>query len=123
MQTILLVDDDVSLVQALKRSLEARGYAVTLAHDGAEAQKRFAEKDFDVVVTDLVMPDCDGIELITELGIKAPGQKVIAISGGGKIPPDIYLKLAKNLGAVKTLQKPFSRDELIAAIEELGQKV
>ena len=80
-----------------------------------------SEEKIDLVITDLIMPEKEGIETINELRLDFPDIKIIAISGGGNIGADNYLSLAKNLGADMTLSKPFTRDDLTKAVNNLFQ--
>jgi CheY-like chemotaxis protein len=73
----------------------------------------------DVVITDILMPDTDGVEFITALHREQPDLPIIAISGGGKCPPELYLASSLHLGARRTLSKPFRRDELLDAVNSL----
>jgi DNA-binding NarL/FixJ family response regulator len=82
---------------------------------GAEGAGRAAQ--IDVVITDLLMPERDGLEFITEVRKKFPEVKIIAMSGGGHIARDSYLRIAKNFGAHVLLEKPFSQSGVLGAIE------
>ncbi len=119
MQTasILLVEDERSLAEVLERTLESAGYHVTWAKDGKEALRVYDSKKFDIVLTDLIMPEKDGLELIPELRRINPAIKIIAMSGGGLGTPNSYLSVAQRFGAVQRLAKPFSSDELFAVID------
>lgn len=99
--------------------LEAAGYEVSVAQDGVEAPKIMAAKPIDLVITDLLMPERDGLEFITELRKKYPNVKIIAMSGGGHVARDSYLRIAKNFGAHCLLEKPFSQAAVLAAIESV----
>lgn len=120
MAGILLVEDDNDLRDLLKRTLEKRGnHLVIDASNGKEALFKFKTLLVDVVITDLVMPDLDGIGLIMELRKVKPNIKIIAISGGGKVGPSNYLNIAKTLGADAIFTKPFSMKSIIDKVEEL----
>ncbi len=118
MKTILLVDDDDLLAEMLLKSLRHYGYAVIRARNGTEALELYQPQKVDLVLTDLIMPDMEGVELIVALRKLNPGVKAIAMSGGGRNQPEAYLKIAKHVGAVKTLAKPFDLDELQVALKE-----
>jgi DNA-binding NarL/FixJ family response regulator len=77
-----------------------------------------AEHVPDIVITDLVMPEKEGMETIVEVRKRWPGVRVVAISGGGYMSASAYLTMASRLGAVKTLSKPFSNRELMAAVDD-----
>ena len=78
-----------------------------------------ANNDFDIIITDLVMPEKEGIETIMELSRTAPNIKIIAMSGGGRVNATDYLTIARRVGASDTLAKPFSGDELLAAVSRV----
>jgi DNA-binding NtrC family response regulator len=122
MSYILVVDDDTNFRQMLAQTLERAGYRVVEAEDGNVAIKACEVEVPGLVITDIIMPEKEGLETIQELRAKYPEVNIIAMSGGGRISPDSYLPLAKGLGAVKTLQKPFRREEVIKAVQELFPK-
>lgn len=103
----------------LRQMLEFEGYTVVDACDGSKAIELYRTIRPDLVITDLIMPDKEGIEMIVELRKNFPGLKVIAISGGGRTKPESYLNVASVLGAQRTFAKPFRRSEMLAAIKEL----
>jgi CheY-like chemotaxis protein len=117
MPRILLVDDDESFRPMLQATLERFGHEVTAAKNGNEAIARYRERPADLVITDLVMPDKEGVETIRELRRETPPARIIAMSGGGRNNPSVYLTLASQLGAARLLAKPFSHAELLDAIE------
>ncbi|HNX00143.1 MAG TPA: response regulator [Candidatus Cloacimonadota bacterium] len=119
MSYILVVDDDTNFRQMLCQTLERAGYRVVEAEDGNVAIKACETEVPGLVITDIIMPEKEGLETIQEIRAKYPEVNIIAMSGGGRISPDSYLPLAKGLGAVKTLQKPFRREEVIKAVQEL----
>ena len=118
-QSILVIDDDETIREILRAILEREGYRVLEAQDGNEGLKKFTETPTDLVITDLIMPGKEGIETIRDLRRKFPGVKIIAVSGGGRIGPESYLKMAKGVGALRTLSKPFDRTVLLKAVEEV----
>jgi CheY-like chemotaxis protein len=119
MERILVIDDDVQVLNVLHNALVREGYEVLKASNGKEGIKLYREDPFDLVITDLIMPEKEGIETIQELKNKFPEIKIIAISGGGRIGPEEYLPMAKMFGAQRTLAKPFGRNELVRAVKEL----
>lgn len=119
MARVLVVDDELQLREVLKEVLEDSGHKVILAEDGNKGLKLFTEQPFDLVITDLIMPDKEGLEFITEILKNRPETKIIAISGGGMVGPADYLKTAEMLGARMSLEKPFSTHDLIAGVERL----
>lgn len=119
MAKILLVDDDLQFQQMLKQYLERSGLEVVTAENGAEAIKIFEKNRFDLVITDIIMPEKEGVETIIELKKEQPDLKIIAISGGGKIDATDYLAYAERFGANCTFSKPIDRDHFIAKVKEL----
>lgn len=113
---ILLVDDDASFRDAQARLLRSRGYAVFEAPDGKEAERLFLRNHPDLIITDMSMPGRDGLETIRCLGEIDPLVPVIAMSGSGRLIRGDYLAFAHYLGAVRTLEKPFAFEELLAAV-------
>jgi CheY-like chemotaxis protein len=122
MAGILIVEDDNDLREMLKTSLLAKKYTVLEASNGKEALLRFKPLSTDMVITDLIMPDEDGLKVIMKFKEIKPSIKIIAISGGGKAGPGNYLNLAKALGADEIFSKPFSVNELIKKIDDLLDK-
>lgn len=119
MQRILVIDDEPQLRAVLKRFLEIEGYEVEVAADGREALRIYAGQPADLVITDLIMPEKEGIETIRELKDSYPTVKIIAMSGGGRLGPETYLTLARKLGAHRTFTKPFELKALGDAVREL----
>jgi len=119
MPGILIVEDDKSIREMLKLSLLRNNYTVIEAENGKDAIVHFKPLLTDLVVTDLIMPEEDGLKVIIKLKELKPSIKIIAISGGGKAGPASYLNLAKALGADAIYTKPFSINDLVAKIEEL----
>jgi CheY-like chemotaxis protein len=121
MAGILIVEDDSDMREMLKVTLLRRKYSVQEASNGKEAISKFKPSLTDIVITDLIMPDEDGLKVIMKLKEIKPDIKIIAISGGGKAGPGNYLNLARALGADFVLPKPFSINDLISKIEFLIQ--
>jgi DNA-binding response OmpR family regulator len=119
MARILIIDDDAQVLEMLRHTLERQGYEVIGASNGKEGLRLYREKPADVIITDLIMPEKEGIETIMELRRDFPQVKIIAISGGGRIGPEGYLKIAKKLGAMYTFTKPVPREELLGVVREL----
>ncbi|MDM8522256.1 response regulator [Desulfococcaceae bacterium HSG8] len=120
MPLILVIDDDPQIREVLKKLLETSGYDVVAAADGGEGVKLFYEKSPDLIITDIIMPEKEGIEIIRDLKKKNPEIKIIAMSGGGKyVDSDMCLTVAKKLGAKYVFSKPVKKKELIEAIREL----
>ena len=119
MARILIVEDDDQVREMLWRTFEKEGYQLEEATDGNQAIRRYRADPHDVIVADLVMPEQDGIGMIRVLRDEFPDVKVIAISGGGRIGPQTYLKAAERLGARRTFTKPVDQDELLACVRDL----
>ena len=117
MARILIVDDDATLLLALEDVLLSQGHEVVTASDGHQAAKLFQAEPFELLLTDLVMPNREGIETIIELRRDFPGMVVIAMSGGTD-NSKMYLKCAERLGAYRTLAKPFTTETLNQAIAD-----
>lgn len=117
MNKILLIDDEPLIRDGLKQILELKGYTVKTASDGKEAIQYLNNNCPDIVITDIIMPERDGIEVIISVKKKYPEVRIIAISGGGRINAQDHLEIAKQLGVDNTLTKPFSSDELLFIIE------
>ena len=115
--SILIVDDEPGIRELLAIMLETSGHSVITAEDGVQAPKVMASRPIDVVITDLLMPERDGLEFITEVRKKFPTVKIIAMSGGGHIARDSYLRIAKTFGAHYLLEKPFNQASVLGAIE------
>ena len=116
--TILLVEDDESVRGVLRRMLERAGYTVVPTSNGKAALRTLEEGRFDLVITDIVMPEMDGIEFVRALRRMSVRPKVIAISGG-RGSATSYLAMALAFGAEATLAKPVSATELIEEIERV----
>jgi len=119
MSRILIVDDDEQIRNMLRMTLERAEYEVVEAGDGVEAVAVYKAQDIDLVITDIVMPEKEGIELIMELKGINPAVAIIAISGGGRINPEDYLKWARRFGVDDTFSKPVDRQKLLAAVANL----
>jgi DNA-binding NtrC family response regulator len=122
---VLVVDDDPDLLQSLRVLLEAYDYGVIMAANAAAAVAAVTEQAPDLVLTDIYMPDADGIELINTLRQHDVTVPVIAMSGGGRLGGYDNLSIATHLGAAAVIDKPFSNASLIDTIERVlaGQKV
>jgi CheY-like chemotaxis protein len=125
MSRILLVDDDDVLRKLLRLALVKQGHVVTEARNGKEALVLQRDEAVDLILTDLIMPEREGLETIEEFREKFPTVKIIAMSGGGRVSATDYLKIAKAMGAVGILAKPFSNDDMataiVAALQPSGQ--
>lgn len=119
MSAILVVDDDPQVLEVVGEMLRLEGYDVATAADGREALAKFRSQEFDLVITDLIMPEKEGLETIVEMKQLRKTVPLVAMSGGGRIGPMDYLATARTIGAVATLAKPFARSELISLVSNL----
>jgi CheY-like chemotaxis protein len=119
MARILLIDDDEFVRSMLSRTLSNFGHDVTEASNGKEGLILFSRHGADIVITDIVMPEKEGLEVVIELRTAPNPPKIIAMSGGGRQGLHDYLRLAKHLGASIVLQKPFSSGDLMSALNGL----
>ena len=119
MARILIIDDEPQIRSMLTLMLEREGYEIVEAADGVAGIKIYRQNPADLIITDLIMPNKDGIGMIIDLKKEFPDVKIIAMSGGGLNKPDGYLKGAKKLGAACTLTKPIDREEMLKAVREI----
>lgn len=119
MARILIVDDDPSILDFLRTILLREGHIVDEAADGKIAKEMYSKGKYDLLVTDVVLPGKEGLDLILELERENPGLKVIAVSGGDRIEPGYYLELASILGAQQTLAKPFTPQEFLQRVRAM----
>lgn len=118
---ILVIDDEEQICSLISMMLEENGYKVETANNGNEAIKKFTEKPFDLIITDLMMPEKEGLETIIDLKEIYPAVKIIAMSGGLRNQDVDFLKTAKIFGASITLRKPFNTQTLLNAVNEVLQ--
>lgn len=116
MPKILLIDDDEPFRNLVRRSLTSLGHHVIEARHGGEGLKHLKDDSIDLVITDLIMPETEGIETIMEIQRTRPGLKIIAMSGGGRFTSKDLLKMTGQLCKVPTISKPFLNRELSALI-------
>lgn len=121
MKKILIIDDEPHILLMLKKMLERNGYEIDLAANGNEGLKLFNKNPSSLVITDIIMPEKEGLETIREMRRLQPDLKIIAMSGGGKVSADNYLEIAKIFGASKVIEKPFTQKEMVSAVNELMQ--
>lgn len=119
MARILIIDDHDEFRRMLNRMLTQAGYEVVEASDGKKACKIYHEQPVDLVITDIFMPEKDGIETVEELREMSPDLKIMAVSGGGGRYNTNYLDIIRSLGVQKTFEKPFVPDEFLLAVKEL----
>ena len=120
MARIIVIDDEADLRALLRIMLESQDHEVDEAENGALALKALGKHQYDLIITDIIMPEEDGIAVASQASKLQPNAKVLAISGGGKyLDANQSLNVMELLGVGATLLKPFGRDELIAAVNEL----
>jgi DNA-binding response OmpR family regulator len=119
MARILIIDDEPHILLMVKKMLERAGYEVDLASNGSEGLRMFESIQPDLVITDIIMPEKEGLETIREMRRQSNDLQIIAMSGGGKISADNYLETAKIFGAARLIEKPFSQNLLLTYVEEL----
>ena len=118
MSKILVIDDDKIMNSVIVQMLENAGYEVKSALDGKRGLKLLDAHLFDLIVTDIVMPEIEGLEMIQVIRAINKTIPIIAISGGGRISPEGYLEMAQAFGANYTFQKPFHKDPFLDAIRD-----
>ncbi len=118
MARILVIDDDEIMNGMTVQLLSEAGYEAEGAEDGNNGLKILESKSFDLIVTDIVMPEKEGVETIIAIRDKNKTIPIIAISGGGRIDPQDYLRMAQHFGADYTFQKPFDKEPFLAAVRE-----
>lgn len=118
-RSILVVDDEPAVREVMVIALRRAGHRVLGVADGKKASRSMREEPFDVVVTDLLMPERDGLELIREVRAHYPKVRIIATSGGGRVNGQQYLQLAKGMGAHGLLAKPFLPGDLCEAVHRI----
>ena len=121
MKKILVVDDDDLIRELIYEILEPSGYQIFLADNGNKALEILDREPIDLIITDIIMPDKEGIETIIEIKKKLPQAKIIAMSGGGQLDANSYLSIAKKLGVKATITKPFDPVQLLQTIEKILQ--
>lgn len=129
MASILIIDDEEDIRDALQMVLDSAGYDVNVASNGNDAIELQRRKPADLIITDIIMPEKDGVNTISEIRQEFPGIRIIAISGGGGIDPmsykpeaistTAYLAAAKEVGADFAITKPFERADLLQAVDKL----
>lgn len=123
MARILVIDDKESIREALVKLLEREGHEIELAENGKIGLDKFQESPFDLVITDIVMPDKEGIETIKDLRSLSPDVKIIAISGGGRTGNYGFLSVALKVGANSALPKPFKRAHFLHIVSDCLQEI
>jgi CheY-like chemotaxis protein len=119
MALILVVDDQDAMREVVSMMVTQLGHEVLTCSDGKQALRVMESKSVDLVLTDILMPHMDGIELVRILRRDRPGLPVIVMSDGGQLDRSVLLRTAGLLGAVDTLGKPFGPEDLAAAVQRV----
>jgi DNA-binding response OmpR family regulator len=119
MSKVLIIDNDPLLCETLKLAAESAGHTVAVAQNGREGLDVFATFQPDLVVTDILMPEKEGMETIVDLRRLNPNVPILAMSGAAPAGNISFLKIAQKLGANRTLSKPFPMADFVAAIAAL----
>jgi CheY-like chemotaxis protein len=117
MSKILVIDDDAVVRETIVFLLQDVGYEVLSAEDGVRGMALFRSEQPDLVITDLIMPEQEGLQTITEMLKDQPNAKIIAISGAARLGKMDFLKIAEVLGAMDAIRKPFEPAELLATVK------
>ncbi len=118
MARILLIDDEELVLFTLRVALEAAGHTVVEAGNGLQGIASRERQYFDLIVTDILMPEMDGVQAIKKLKQLYPRQKIIAIAGGGRVRREGRLEFARKVGAEAIIEKPFSDEEFLATVNQ-----
>ena len=118
MARILVIDDEDEVRSMLRQMLEHAGHEVSEAVNGAVGIEIYERETSDLIITDIIMPEKEGVETIITLRRSNPALPIIAISGGGRLDATDFLSMAEKLGARHTLTKPFRRDQLLDAVRD-----
>ena len=122
MANILLVDDEPLVVETLSNAMASQGHRVVTAANGNDGMEKFVREKFDLVITDIIMPDKEGIEFMLEMRRHSPEIKIVAISGGGRTTGLEFLTMATRLGATASIAKPIRLAEFRALLDKyLGE--
>jgi DNA-binding response OmpR family regulator len=117
---ILVVEDDPLFCKMIDKVLNNHGFEVHTLANGDEADRKLREESFDLLITDILMPGKEGIELIADIKDTRPDMKILAMSAGGMVGRSSYLELAEASGADSVIDKPFTPDELLEKIEKIS---
>lgn len=119
MEKILIIDDEEFIRKMLRKLFEKNNYEVIDAINGSQGVQLFKEHHPDLIITDLIMPEKEGLETIIEIRKLNSDIKIIAMSGGGIVEPEMYLNLSKKFGAQYSFAKPIDNEELLLAVKNL----
>ena len=120
MTRILVIDDNEDFAELIRHFLNAEGFSVAIAMDGRIGLEIQRHQPADIIVTDIFMPRQDGVETIAALRTEFPQARIIAMTGRESLTDYDALRVADELGAVKTFKKPFDIPDLVAVVKELA---
>ena len=120
-QIVLIIEDDPIMLRNLAQWFQQAGCKVTVARDGVEGLEQFSKLRPDAVVTDILMPNREGVETLMAIKNLDPDVKILAISGGGRLGSTDLLRTARGLGADAVMAKPFRSTDVVAAVSRLLQ--
>lgn len=120
LQKILVIDDDAVIRMVLRNLLKSRGFEFFEATNGVEGVAQFKRENPDLVITDMLMPNKEGLETIMEIRAHRPSVKIIAMSGGGNTQNMSFLEMAKKVGADAVVAKPFGPQDILTHIKNMG---
>jgi CheY-like chemotaxis protein len=119
MASILVIDDEAAMRGMMRRALERAGHDVAEAENGAAGLDVLEKRAFDLVITDVIMPERDGVETIREMRRRRSPAKILVITGGGPGKHMEYLGIAEIFGADRSLAKPFKLASLVSVVDEM----
>jgi CheY-like chemotaxis protein len=119
MARIIVIDDDPALLRVVARALTSAGHSVLRCENGRKAIEFLAQEDADLLITDILMPEMDGLETVRAVRKLRPQLPILAMSGGGSFGPVDYLGIASAFGTTAVLPKPFLPAELLAMVQRL----
>jgi DNA-binding response OmpR family regulator len=120
-QIVLIIEDDPIMLRNLAQWFQQAGCKVMVAHDGIEGLEQFNKLRPNAVVTDIIMPNREGVETLMAIKVQAPEVKILAISGGGRLGSTDLLAMARTLGADAVLAKPFRSTDVVDAVTRMLQ--
>ncbi len=119
MERILIIDDDIVIRSIIREALEEKGYTVSEAENGKIGLRLHDMQPYPLIITDIIMPDMEGLETINKIRKKDQDTKIIAISGGGMQDAQGYLDIAEKMGADEIISKPFEKQDIIEKVSFL----